>query len=616
MRVDRRTVLKAAVAVPLLSSLPQRAFADDWAGATHGLSAFGDLKYAPDFKSFAYVNPDAPKGGSFSQMGPTSIYNQSFQTFNSLNIFILAGDGAQGMELCFDSLMVRAFDEPDALYGLVAEKVLINGRDIRVKLRSEAKFSDGSPLTAADVAWSFATLVEKGHPLFRQTVGTVEKVDAVGPNEVHIVLPENHSRDLLNEVMGLPILSKTYYDSHDFTAVTLDPPLGSGPYTVSNITPGRTLELTRNPAYWAKDLAVTRGQYNFDTIRFELFRDRAAGLQAFKAREYEFREEFTSRAWATDYTFPEITDGRVKRDEIPDGTISGGQGWYFNLRRAAFKDRRIREAIQLAFDFEWSNKSLFFGSYKRSHSLFQGANFMASGMPTPEELAILEPFRAQLTDLAFGEAVLMPQSDGSGEDRKQLAKANALLLEAGCTRQGTQLLLPDGAPFTLEFLDDDESFKRVVEPYIGNLKRLGIAASHRIVDGPQYQERVKRFDFDVVATRQSVSPTPGEELKSYFGTEAAKIEGSRNLAGISDPVVDALVTRILGSKTRTELDLLLKVLDRVVRAQRYWVPQWYKGTHWIAYWNVFARPDIKPTFDRGVLSTWWHDAERDTLTAP
>ncbi len=608
--LNRRAFLAGASTVPFLGVLPRSARAAGWETAPHGLSAFGELKYPSDFTHFDYVDPAAPKGGSFSQMGPTTAYNQSFQTFNSLNIFILSGDGAQGMELCFDALMSRAFDEPDAMYGLVADRVIKEGDVATFRLRPEARFHDGSPLTAEDVAWSFTTLVEKGHPLFRQTLGTVDKVEAIGPHELRVTLPKDHSRDLLMEVAGLPILSKAYYSTRDFTAVTMEAPLGSGAYKVGRFVPGRMIEYERVMDYWAKDLPAIRGHYNFDRVRYEFHADRASGFLAFKAREFEFREEFTSRAWATEYNFDAIKDGRVKREELPDGTISGGQGWYLNLRRKKFQDIRIREALQLAFDFEWSNANLFFGSYNRSNSLFEGAPFMAKGPATAAEMALLAPFRDKLSPDVFKEAVMMPVSDGSGSDRALLSRANKLLLEAGCKRDGTRLMLPDGAPFTFEVLDDDDTFARVVGPFVENLKRLGIDASQRIVDGPQYQERVKRFDFDTVSLRQVVSATPGEELKAYFGSKAAKDEGSRNLAGIADPVVDALVEKALAAKSREELEMTLRALDRVLRAMRYWVPHWSKGTHWIAYWDVFGRPRIKPPYDRAVLSTWWHDAEK------
>jgi microcin C transport system substrate-binding protein len=608
-KITRRTALAGLAALPLQALAGRYAHADEWAGAAHGLSSFGDLKYRPDFSHFDYVDPAAPKGGEFSQMGPSVLTNQSFQTFSSLNMHILSGDGAQGMEHCFDTLMVRAFDEPDAVYGLVADRVLREGRAVRFRLRPEARFHDGSPLTAEDVVWTFRTLVEKGHPIYRQIVGSIKEIEAAGPHELRLTLPQGHSRDLLMVFATLPILSKAFYATRDFTAVTLEAPLGSGPVKVGRVATGRSIEYLRVADYWAKDLPVRRGHYNFDRYRFEFHPDRASGFLAFKAREYTFREEFTSRAWATEYGFDAVADGRIKRDEIEDGTISGGQGWYFNLRRNKFADIRIREALQLAFDFEWSNANLFFGSYKRSNSLFEGAPFMARGMPAPAELALLEPFRDRMSPAAFGEPVAMPASDGSGSDRALLARANALLLEAGCKRQGGALLLPDGQPFALEILDDDDVFARVVGPYIQNLKRLGIAATHRIVDATQYQERVKRFDFDIVSLRQVIAATPGDELKNNLGSEAAKTDGSRNLSGIADPVVDALIDKALGAKTREELDTALSALDRVLRALRYWTPHWSKGTHWIAYWDVYARPKIKPPYDRAVLLTWWADAK-------
>jgi microcin C transport system substrate-binding protein len=609
--MKRRSFLTAAAALPLLGLSGGASEADEWASASHGLSMFGDLKYPKDFKQFDYVDGNAPKGGVLSLMPATVIFNQSFQTFNSLNIFILSGDGAPGMDLCFDTLMVRAFDEPDAVYGLVADRVVQQGLVARFRLRPEARFHDGAPLTAKDVAWSFRTFIDKGHPQFKQIVGSIKSVEAVGLHEVKVTLPENHSRGLLMDFASLPILSKSYYATRDFTAITLDPPLGSGPYKVSRAIPGRSVEYERVAKYWAADLPVRRGHHNFEWMRFDIHAERAAGLLAFKAREYEFREEFTSRAWATEYAFDAVTDGRVKREEIEDGTISGGQGWYLNLRRQKFQDVRVREALQLVFDFEWSNANLFFGSYKRSHSLFQGAEFMAAGKAGADESAIIDGLgmlEPALRETLKGEPVLMQLSDGSGSDRKLLARANQLLLEAGCKREGARLQAPDGSPFTFEVLDDDDSFARVVGPFVENLKRLGIDASHRIVDGPQYQERSKRFDFDTLSLRQVVPTTPGEELRYYLGSESAKTEGSRNLAGLADPAVDALIARCLAATDRDALNLNLRVLDRLLRARRYWIPHWHKGTHWLAYWDVFGRPAQKPKYDRGVILTWWRDA--------
>jgi microcin C transport system substrate-binding protein len=611
-RPSRRQILAGIASLPMAAAIDGPAIADEWANAAHGLSTFDELKYKVDFAHFDYVNKDAPKGGSFSQMAPTVLLNQSFQTFNSLNIFILTGDGAPGMELCFDSLMVRAFDEPDAVYGLVADRVIKDGNFARFRLRPEARFQDGSVLTAEDVAWSFATFINKGHPLLRQTLDAIKAVDAVSPQEIKVTLPEGHSRNLLLQFALMPILSKAYYQSRDFTAVTMEQPLGSGPYKVLRAIPGNSIEFDRDPMYWAKDLPVQKGHFNFDRVRFHQYADRPSALLAFKAREYEFREEFTSRAWATDYTFDAITSGEVRKEEIPDGTISGGQGWYLNLRRKKFQDIRIRQALQLAFDFEWSNKSLFYGSYTRSHSLFQGAAFMAKGPASAEEIALLEPFRDRLDPAVFTDPVLMQPSDGSGADRGQLARASALLKEAGCKREGAKLFLPDGPLFTFEVLDDDDTFSRVVAPFVENLKRLGIDASHRVVDGPQFQERQKRFDYDTVALRQSVSHTPGEELKAYFGSKSAKENGSRNLAGIADPVIDALLEKALAAQSRAELETALKALDRVARSLRYWIPHWSKGTHWLAYWDVYGRPATKPAFDRGVLLSWWHAGQPAT----
>ncbi|GGF77001.1 ABC transporter substrate-binding protein [Azorhizobium oxalatiphilum] len=615
--LHRRTVLRLAAGAGAAGLLPGLWPAGAWAEVPppavpegverHGMSSFGELKYAPDFKQFDYVKVDAPKGGVFSQIGPTAAYNQSFQTFNSLNGYILRGDAAQGIALIFDSLMVRAADEPDAVYGLVASSVAISdeGRTYRFRLRPEARFHDGSPLTAEDVAFSLTTLKTEGHPLIRQALR--EFVGAKAEDKGTVVLSFNagRPRDVPSYAATLPIFSKAYYAAQKFEETTLQPPLGSGPYKVGRFEVGRFIEYDRVPAYWGADLPVNRGRYNFDTLRFEYFRDREVGLEAFKARTYVFREEFTSRAWATQYDFPAIHDGRVKRDVLPDETPSGAQGWFFNMRRPKFADPRVREALGLAFDFEWTNKNLMYGQYERTWSFFQNSDLMAKGEPSPEELKLLEPHRAVLPAAVFGTAVVPPVSDGSGQDRPLLRRASTLLKEAGYNVQQGRLVDAKGAPFQIEFLDDDGSFERHTSRFIANLKVLGIDGSFRIVDPAQYQLRLKNFDFDVVVRRYSVSLNPGEELSAYFGSEAARMPGSNNLSGIADKTVDTLIATALAAQNRADLVIACRALDRVLRAGHYWVPQWSKASFWLAYWDVFGRPPVKPKYDRGALDTWW-----------
>ncbi|WP_084540162.1 extracellular solute-binding protein [Azorhizobium doebereinerae] len=573
----------------------------------HGLSSFGELKYPKDFKHFDYVNPAAPKGGTFSQMGPNAAYNQSFQTFNSLNGYILRGDAAQGIALTFDSLMVRATDEPDAVYGLVAAAVAISdeGRTYRFRLRPEARFRDGSALTAEDVAFSLTTLKAQGHPLIRQALREFSGAEAEDAGTVVLTFTAQRPRDVPTYAASLPIFSKAFYSKHKFDETTLEPPLGSGPYRVGRFEVGRFIEYERVKDYWAADLPVNRGRNNFDVQRYEYFRDREVGFEAFKAHAYLFREEFTSRAWATQYDFPALKDGRVKREVLPDETPSGAQGWFFNTRRAKFLDPRVREAVGLAFDFEWTNKNLMYGQYERTWSFFQNSDLMAKGLPSPAEEKLLAPFRDDLPAEVFAEPYVPPVSDGSGQDRALLRRAAALLKEAGYTIQQGRLMDAKGNGLHIEFLDDDGSFERHTSRFIGNLKVLGIEASFRMVDPAQYQARLKDFDFDMVVRRYSVSLNPGEELRAYFGSEAARTPGSNNLSGISSKVVDALIADALAAQNRADLVTACQALDRVLRAGRYWVPQWNKASFWIAYWDIFSRPPIKPKYDRGAPDTWW-----------
>ena len=579
---------------------------------SHGLSAFGDLAYPPDFPHFRYVNASAPKGGMFSQVGPDRLYNQNFLTFNSLHSFILKGDAAQGMELTFASLMVRSGDEPDAMYGLAAEKVRrsADGLVYQFFIRTGTKFHDGSPLTAQDVAFSLNILKEKGHPLINQLLRDFLGAQADDDTRVTVTFAPKRARDVPLFVAGLPIFSRAYYATRPFDQSTLDIPLGSGPYKVGRFEPGRFIEYQRVTDWWGANLPVTRGQNNFDTLRFEYYRDRDVAFEGFSAQSYLFREEFTSRFWATRYDFPAVKDGRVLRGEIPDDTPSGAQGWFINTRRRQFVDPRVREALNDSFDFEWTNKTIMYGAYKRTVSVFENSDMMAQGEPSPEEAALLEPFRAQLPAEVFGKPYTPPVSDGSGEDRVLLRKAAQLLTDAGYPIQNAKRVLPDGTPFTIEFLIDEPSFQPHHMPFIRNLKALGIDASLRIVDPVQYRARRDDFDFDITIDRFSFSSTPGDSLRSFFSSQSAALKGSNNLAGIADPAVDALIEMIIAAPSRPALVTACRALDRVIRSGRYWIPNWYKASHWIAYWDVFGRPPAQPRYFRGIPDIWWYDSDK------
>jgi microcin C transport system substrate-binding protein len=622
-----RNVLPAAIAALMMCAVPA------YGEFRHGLSVFGDLKYPADFKHFEYVNPDAPKGGRVSQIGPAG--RTSFDSFNN---FILKGDAAQGLELLFDSLMTPALDEPDSVYGLIASaaEVAADGRSVTFKLRPEAKFADGTPVTVEDVVFSFETIKAKASPAFSQPLRDVEKAEALDNATVRYTFKGELVRDLPVTVAVLPILSKAYYTANDFEKTSLDPPLGSGPYKIKDYKPGTYVTYERRTDYWAKDLPVNRGRFNFDEVRYDYFRDRGLELEALKSGNIDFREEFTSKDWATGYDISAVAEGRLIRTTIPDESPSGAQGFFINTRREKFKDRRVREALGLAFDFEWSNKNLFFNLYTRTTSYFENSDMKATGLPGADELALLEPMRERLPPEVFGEPYIPPVTDGSGNNREQLRRAQQLLADAGWTivevekepadcglicrimlKVGLQSREVDrfvknakGEKLDVEFLLFEPTFERVVGPYIARLKSIGIDASIRRVDPSQYEWRIKSYDFDLTTQRYSMRLTPGVELMNFWGSVAAKTDGSFNLSGISDPAIDALAEKVMAAKSRSELVAATRAADRVLRAGHYWVPHWYKGVHNLAYWDKFGFPKVKPKYDRGALSTWWYDAER------
>lgn len=595
-----RALATAIVALSLAAAGAQ-------AAPRHGLSVFGDLKYTEGFAHFDYVNPDAPKGGRLALIGTGAL-----DTFDSFNAYILKGDAAQGTDLLFDSLMARATDEPDAVYGLVARTAdLADDRSsLTFALRTEAKFADGTPLTAADVCDSFRLLSTKAVETVRLSLRDVSGCAVLAPDSVRYALKPNASRDAAVTVATLPIFSKVYFQKAEFEKSSLDPPLGSGPYAVRSFKPGEYVSYGRRADYWAKHLPVNVGRYNFDEVRYEYFRDRTAAFEALKAGILDLREEYSSRDWATAYEFPAVKDGRVLRLDLPDETPSGAQGFFLNLRREKFRDLRVRQALNLAFDFEWANANLFHGLYQRTQSFFENSPLKAKGSPAPEELAVLEPLRASLRPEVFGPAVLAPASDGSGQDRKLLRQASVLLEAAGWKLDGTARRNAKGETLQIEFLLDNPVFERIVSPYLRNLQLLGIDASLRTIDEAQYQLRQKTFDFDIISTRFASGETPGSELRSFFGSAAANADGSYNLSGLSLPAVDALIDKVLTAPNRGDLDAAGRALDRVLRAELFWVPNWYKPSFWVACWDQYGRPAVKPKYDRGFIDTWWFDEAR------
>lgn len=626
-------VSKACSAVAALVVLGMACTGSARAEPRHGLSAFGELALPATFAHFTYADPNATKGGRLSLVG-----SGARLTFDSFNNFILRGDPAQGLDVLFDTLMVRNFDEPDAMYGLVARTadVAADGRSVMFELRPEAQFADGSPVTSADVAFTFEVLKAKGHPSYRSALRDVVGCETDGPHRVRFTFQGEALRDLPLTVAGLPVLSQAFYASTPFEESSLKPPLGSGPYRIGDFKQGSFVSFRRRPDYWAKDLAVMRGRFNFDEIRYEYFRDRTAALESFKAGDYDLREEFTARDWATAYDIPQVRDGRIVKVVLPDESPSGAQGFFINMRREKFQDARVRRALDLAFDFEWMNKNLFYGLYTRTTSYFENSDLKATGKPEAGEFALLDDMRAEVSPDVFGPAHVPPASDGSGSDRKRLQQALQLLAAAGYSLKTEAVDDPDcgyvcragravglgaarsesvlrnakGETIEIEFLSNEPTFERILNPYVQNLRLIGIRASIRRVDAAQYERRVKSFDFDVITQRFSMRLTPGVELSTFFGSEAARIEGSFNRGGIASPAVDRLIAKAQEARTRAELEVAMRSLDRTLRAGHYWVPHWFKASHTLAYWDKFGRPAAKPRYDRGILDTWWYDAQK------
>jgi microcin C transport system substrate-binding protein len=611
--VSRRTTLKLAGAAAALTMLRPFAWAEGKSGL-HGLSVFGDLKYPPDFKHFDYVNPDAPKGGTIRYQPPNWLYNQNTQTFNTLNSFVLRGDSPPRMGLVFDTLMASAADEPDSVYGLVAESVAVSddGKIFTFTLREEARFHDGSPLTAEDVAFSLMLLKEKGHPNLAQDIKEMVSAEALDAKTVAVTLSGKHNRYTILTITALPIFSKSYYSTREFDSSTLEPPLGSGAYKVGRLSAGRFIEFERVADYWAKDLPVNVGFNNFDVVRIDFFVERQVAFEAFKKGEITHREEFTSITWAQDYNFPAITSGKVKKSLFPAEMRPSMQGWFINTRRKKFADPRTRRAIGLAFDFEWSNRNLFYGSYTRLASFFGRSDFQADGQPTADELALLEPLRQDLRPEVFGEAVVPPQGDGSGRDRKLLRRASDLLAAAGWRQEGGRLVDESGTALDIEFLIDGAVFERVLTPYVANLKAIGIPATIRQVDPVQAEARQTDFDFDVIMYALSLAATPLDGLQQMFSSSAADIKGSFNLSGVREKAIDAILDKLPEVNSREELIAITRSIDRIFRAGHYWVPNWYRADHWVAHWDIFGWPAVKPDYAFTPELTWWFDKDRAT----
>src|SRR6266851_565186 len=575
------------------------------AAGSHGLSLFGELKYPPDFKNFEYVDPQAPRGGTmkFSAIG----------TYDTLNPFVVKGVAAAGIGQVFDTLAVASQDEPGSEYGLIADSIDLAPDKLSVlySLRKEARFQDGSPMTPADVVWTFNTLREKGHPMYRSYYGDVTEIASEGERGIRFRFKSAENRELPQILGEMPVLSKAYWSGRDFAKTTLEPPLGSGPYKVDSLDPGRSITYRRVADYWGANLPVNRGRQNVDVIRYDYYRDGTIALEAFKAGQYDIRRENSSKSWATGYDSPALRQGLIKKEVIPNQLPSGMQGFGYNLRRPIFQDPRVRQALAYAFDFEWSNKNLFYDSYARTRSYFDNSELAATGTPQGEELKTLEKYRGKIPDEVFTKEYNPPKYDGSGNIRDGLRAALALLKEAGWSFKNERLVDDKtGQPFAFEILLNDPQMERIVLPLAKNLERMGITARVRTVDVAQYEKRMETFDFDTAVVVFGQSLSPGNEQREYWGSKSADEPGSRNLLGIKSEVIDELIEELIRSPDRASLVAHTRVLDRVLQYGYYVIPNFHLSAFWVAYWDKYRRPTISPKYGVG-LDTWWVDPKAE-----
>lgn len=572
----------------------------------HAIAMQGEPKYGADFKRFDYVNPNAPKGGT--------IVSGAVGSFDSLNPFILKGQTAAGVGALFETLLVPSLDEPFTEYGLLAETIeWPEDRSwVAFTLRPQARWHDGKPVTVEDVIWSFETLKTKGHPFYQYYYKSVAKAEKVGDRKVRFTFSGGPNPELPLITGQLPVLPKHYWQDRNFEATTLDPPVGSGAYKIKSLNPGKSITYELDPNYWGRNLPVNVGQDNFTVIRYDYYRDLAVLREAFKAGDMDFFSENMAKEWATGYNIPAVQQGVIIKREIPHENPEGMQAFVFNTRKDIFKDRRVREAIGYAFDFEWSNKNLFYNAYKRSISFFSNSELAARGLPSPEELKILSKYRGRIPEEVFTKEYSPPKTDGSGEIRANLRSALNRLSEAGWkVVDGKLTHTATGKKMSFEILLDSSDFERIVLPFTKNLERLGIEAKVNTVDTAQYQNRVDNFDFDVVIMTWAQSLSPGNEQRDFWGSRAAETPGSRNLAGIKDPVVDELIDLIITAPDRNSLVYRTRALDRVLLWGHYVIPQWHISTYRVLYWDKFASPKIMPKYALG-LNTWWIDTAKES----
>jgi microcin C transport system substrate-binding protein len=610
--MPRRRFVLALLALLIPAALAGGAAAQEDIPWRHALSLIDTPKYPPDFSHFDYVNPDAPKGGlvRLSDVGG----------FDSLNpVLAIKGNPAPGIGLLNESLMKPSLDEVSTEYGLLAEAVR-HPPDyswVSYRLRPEARWHDGAPVTVEDVIWSF-NVIKEVNPNTAAYYSHVTSVENTGEREVTFRFDQPNNRELPQIVGQLTVMPKHYWEGtdargrkRDIRETTLEPPLGSGPYRIKSVTANRAIAYERVPDYWGKDLPVNIGQNNFDEIRYEVFLDETVQLQAFSGDQYDWRVESSAKNWATAYDFPAVRQGHVIKEEIPDVSRGIMQAFVVNLRRERFQDRRVRLALNYAFDFESMNRTVFFDQYKRDYSFFAGTELASSGPPSPAELAILETVRGQVPEEVFTRPYENPVAGTPARLRENLEKAIALFREAGWVLKGSRLVNEKtGQPFTIEYLFRDPNFERVILPYQQTLKRIGIELTPRFVDTSQYINRLQSFDFDMITFGWPQSLSPGNEQRFYWGSAAADMPGAANFAGIKDPAVDKLIERVIFATDRADLVAATKALDRVLLWNHFVIPQWYYGANRIARWDRFGRPDPLPRYSPGFPDIWWYDKEK------
>ena len=612
-KVDKRvvlpTLLNSLLSLTVFFLLVGSVLAEGKTIKSHGFNFFGELNYSKDFPYLNYVNKDAPKGGEISIW--------SMGTFDSMNPYSRKGRAGALASAPFESLLEGTADEVGSLYGLLAETIEYPEDQTWVifNLRDEAKFSDGTPVTAYDVKYTFELFLEQGLASYKAILGQiVQEAEVLGPKKIkYSFTPDASKRDAIPIVGGLPVMSKAWFDA---TGARLDESrmeiaIGSGPYVLDEFEVNKRISYKRNEDYWGNELPLMKGRSNFDTIKIEYFADTSAALEGFKSGEYTMRIENSSKNWATAYDFPALDEGKVIKKTLPDGGIASGQAFVMNLRRSKFSDPKVREAIGLLYNFEWSNESLFYGQYARINSFWENSELAAEGLPTEGELALLKPL---VDDLPKGildeEAVMASVSGLRALDRKNLRLASKLLDEAGWLVGDDGLRRnSEGEVFTLEIIERSPAFDRVVLPYVDNLRAAGIDAKYERIDSAQFTDRKRNYDFDMLTTQHPMSLEPSSGLKQYFGSESSDVSVF-NSAGVSNPAIDALIEHVISAENKAELKTSVKALDRALRSLRFWVPQWFNNTYRVAYWDMYEHPDEIPPFDLGYLDFWWYNSDK------